>query len=261
LKIIYHNRYVIKNGTCFPLSEEECLIANEGQTEIYWTVNSFQDKIRQEKYLISLDYLYTEIDGLKKEEADDLIKKGLPPTIIIDSKNGPHLYWEFKNPLEPTPENLKRYKEIINSRLIPFYKSDKGVKDGARLLRVPGFYHWKDPNDPFLIKLREYNPKYLYDLNQFEFCYSANRFNPNPGKGKLSKIGNCKDELISLSGTKEVKGEIFSFKNNPNGTEQIYVNGKRTASWIDNSGWIGSHSNGGPTVAKWLKWYKNNMLQ
>jgi len=140
--------------------------------------------------------------------------------------------------------------------LIPFYHSDKGVKDGARLLRVPEFYHWKNPLDPFLIKLREFNPKYLYNLNQFEFCYAGDFLKKEIKTQRIKGNGNCKNELVALSGTKEAQGDIFSFKNNPNGTEQIYVNGKRTASWIDKLGWIGSHSNGGPTTDKWINWYK-----
>lgn len=176
MKIIGHNRYGIKNGRFHNLTEEECLERNEEGMEIFWAVNSFKGQSRKEENLASLDYLYADMDKLDKEEMKEIISKGLPPTIIIESKNGFHIYWELKEPLEPTPNNLKRYKAILSNLIVPFYRSDNAAKDAARVLRVPEFYHLKEPSNPFLIKLRQYKPKYLFNLCQFESCYSGNFF-------------------------------------------------------------------------------------
>ncbi len=64
--------------------------------------------------------------------------------------------------------------------------------------------------------------------------------------------------LERLSGSTYVRGEVFTFRNNKNGSYQIVVNKKPTGCWIDAKGEIGSYSGGGPSVVQWVKWYGNS---
>jgi predicted P-loop ATPase len=67
----------------------------------------------------------------------------LEPHLLIESSPGKfHRYW-FVDDLNPAD-----FAGIME-RMIRDYGSDPNVKDTARVLRLPGFYHQKDPAAPF----------------------------------------------------------------------------------------------------------------
>jgi hypothetical protein len=251
LKIVNHNRYGIYKGRFFYLNQEKCLEANENGAEIFWAVNSFKSTVRDEKSLLSLDYLFADLDKYPKKEMLEIISNGLPPTILIETKNGFHIYWELKKPM--TIEYLPRYKKILQQQIIPFYKSDNNAKDAARVLRVPGFNHLKDPSSPFLVKLKSHNPTYLYNFSQFEYCYRGEFFKKqikaNFGIGDFGC--DVRASLSKLSGRAEVNGDIFTFKKNSSGLYQILSNGKSTPNWVDANGGIGNCG----YLWQYLAWY------
>lgn len=67
--------------------------------------------------------------------------------------------------------------------------------------------------------------------------------------------------LEKLSGTSYVNGEVYDFRKNGNGTQQIIVDGKPTSCWIDSENKIGSYSGGGPSVIQWLGWFNHSPRQ
>ena len=71
------------------------------------------------------------------------------PTMQVDSGGGPHLYWLYKAGEEPSVGT----GEGINHALHRLMNSDPAVADAARVLRAPGFHHWKDPKNPKLVTL------------------------------------------------------------------------------------------------------------
>lgn len=70
----------------------------------------------------------------------------LPPDCVVRSKNGQHWYWRT----EETSQDQWRAIEIA---LATEYGADLAATDPARVLRVPGAWHVKDVNDPFLVTL------------------------------------------------------------------------------------------------------------
>jgi hypothetical protein len=183
--------------------------------------------------------------------------------MLIETKRGFHCYWKAIN------ATLERY-ESIQERIIAYFGADKGVKDPARILRAPGFYHWKDPNDPFLIKevLRtghEYNERlmeFFFKVTEKEERKIIQKqivrdaFKNDGGHSAWNYFIDMDQmqALKKISGASEF-GEVYDFQKNRNGTYQIFVDGKRSQCWIDHEFKIGSHSKGGPSIFNWIKWF------
>ena len=70
-----------------------------------------------------------------------------PFTALVRTRSGWHGYWAVV-PGNMDIEDLERYQLAIASKL----GTDPSVKDAARIMRVPGFLHWK--RDPFPVGAR-----------------------------------------------------------------------------------------------------------
>jgi hypothetical protein len=240
---------------------------NEEGFGIFQTVQSFDDVGRSKENLVGVNAWAIDIDTGTKAEQMAKINSGLPPTMIVESKNGYHVYWACADKdFEYARDN---YESIVGNRLVPFYGADKKAKDLARLLRVPGFYHLKEPNDPFLVTKIHFEPV-QYKTNDM-LSYYKDEIAAKHAKKECKAIfkdgvGNIDfwTALISvdqeilldrLSGRAEVNGENYTFVANSNGNKNILVNGKQTSTFICKEGRIGSMDGGGPTIYQWLKWY------
>ena len=96
------------------------------------------------------------------------IEMGIPtPTLIVRTWKGAHFYWLYKEPLAPTPENLKTWREV-QKRLVLLCHADINylLPDPARILRVPYTLHQKNPSNPVEIKILSYKPEMLHTLNE-----------------------------------------------------------------------------------------------
>ena len=230
---------------------------------IFWTVNEF-DGPRKIANLKHINAWALDIDVGTKEEQLAKIKSGLVPSMVIESKRGFHIYFRAK---DAKPEH---WNAIMLDRLVPFYGADKNARDLARILRAPGYYHMKDPANPFLIE-KVWEQNVGYTERQIDYFYPLPEATKEARqafdelKKEFKTTGDafwdrvweldCEFALERLSGTDAVFGEVFEFKRNASGTKNIYVNGKSTSCWVDASGRIGSLSKGGPTIFQWLKWY------
>lgn len=229
---------------------------------IFHTVNEFHGR-RILANLVFINSWYVDIDKISKEEMIKLIATGLVPTMVVETKNGYHVYWKAKN---ATKES---WRQIMELRLIPFYKGDRKAKDLTRILRTPGFNHMKNPEEPFPVKVVFYKHVEYSEDDMFKFYKDLKTQKKQKDKHTKAKkefpmsgdfwenVWNldCEDALSKLSGTSHVGGETYEFKINSGGTKQIYVNGKSSSSWIDENQRIGSLDNGGPTIAQWLNWF------
>ncbi|WP_438351387.1 hypothetical protein ACP8HI_12490 [Paenibacillus sp. FA6] len=90
---------------------------------------------------------------------DELKLKGIPPSAVIETKNGYHIYY-FMN-----KETQEYQFETLQGLLIYSLNADTSVKNPARLLRVPDTEHLKDPNEPFTILINEWNSDIRYDAD------------------------------------------------------------------------------------------------
>lgn len=73
----------------------------------------------------------------------------LEPTFIVEtSGNKGHSYWVLNDYEKANKENF----QSLQNRLIEHYQSDKACKDLARVMRLPGFFHNKDKDNPQMVK-------------------------------------------------------------------------------------------------------------
>ena len=183
----------------------------------------------------------------------------LLPSLIIETKNGYQVYWASKN---ATQANFDAIEKILVER----YDADKNAKDICRLLRVPGFWHSKDPTAKFLIKVIHKEDVSYSEQEMFLHFRSKVQVKKNIIAEKPREINEdnfwlaankipCDYALQLLSGTSHVNGDQIELRQNTDGTKQIWVNNKSTACWVDKNNLIGSHAGGGPSIANWINWY------
>lgn len=247
------------------ISRDEATTWNKNGYGIFWSLNQFNSPTRTIQNLKSISAWAIDMDEGTKEEMAERIRSGLPPTMIVETKRGFQVYFKAKDP------KVQHWNSIVLDRLVPFYSADRRARDMARILRVPGYFHMKDPSSPFLIeKVWNRNIDYTEaDIAKFypdqsapereEFIKKQNQETPECGS-VWEEIWylDCEEALLRISGTDAVGGEVFTLRPNRSGTKNIWVNGKSTSSWIDINGRIGSLSDGGPTIFAWVDWYHRN---
>ena len=137
---------------------------------IFFTPNSMKFGKRKIEFIESFNAIVLDLDSGKEGAEREYIEKSkkdnlamlldlqLPPTVIVETKNGLQPYW-FLIPFEITDNDTHN---SLQSMMQLKLGSDPQAIGGERLWRMPGFYHWKDPNDPFLCRIvySDYNRRY-----------------------------------------------------------------------------------------------------
>ncbi len=252
-----------KGGGAFKLDYYDAIQKNKEGYGIFWTVNDLVGG-RRADCLRRINSWAIDIDGGNKLAHMTKLSKYLRPSEIIETKNGFHVYWHAKD------ATLENYEKIVMDRLIYIFDGDEKAKDVARLLRVPGFLHQKDPNNPFEIKsiwrctvsYTEAQMFYNFKLPKAQAVTSeAKQELRNMFRGDSNdfweKVYNmdCEQALIRISGTSAMGCEKVEFRRAGRENKNIVIDGKGTSCWIDKDGRIGSLSKGGPTIAQWINWY------
>jgi len=252
---------------------------NEKGFGIFWCPNmnteaDDQGRIAREACRVrdkDINFWYCDIDeGTKKEQWLRIKKSPLRPSLLVETKNGFHMYWKVD---KATTENFA----IIEKRIIQSFNADRRAKDIVRLLRMWSFNHWKDANDPFLIAIKILNMKRKYTENQMLEAFPPSeselkslknndrdiirRYAPSEARGDniydRIKSMSQKDLLERLSGTLYVNNEVYDIKSTTNGHYNIYVDGKSTSCFINAEGQIIADKNFGHNIINWLKWYNH----
>lgn len=115
-----------------------------------------------------------DIERKKKEVFALLEKCPVPPTCTVITKNGLQALWKIEDDYCNSPDTkyVKLYSEV-ELGIIAWSKTIGGygdqVKDVARILRLPGFYHLKNPKEPFYVEwwkmsMQSYSLDELYDF-------------------------------------------------------------------------------------------------
>jgi hypothetical protein len=88
----------------------------------------------------------------------------LPPTAVVMSGHGYHLYWQLAEPLLDVS-----YIEKLNKLLaVDIPTADKSCWNANRILRVPMTSNMKDPSEPITVELVEWHPDRVYTTNDVE---------------------------------------------------------------------------------------------
>lgn len=264
---------VRKKSGCFKVEKLQASKLNDENYGIFWTPNDFFEGIRQEAKLKRLNYWFIDYDkGCKDYMIATIENFPLIPSLLVETKRGFHVYWACAEDLA-TEKRVDEYKSILE-RLVSHFDADENAMGVTRILRAPGYFHCKDSKNRFLIKdIWACDKKYtcqeisnaidslgnkvirvVNESNEDKFFRSV------PKDDFWAKVYtlDCFFCLPLISGQPECLGETFRVER-VGSKGKIYVNDKLIDScWIDESGHIGSHANGGPTLANWIRWYGDN---
>jgi len=146
-----------------------------------------------------------------REVVDELIKTfKYPPTAIIFSGNGYHIYWLFKTPIliNGSQEVIDR-AEAVGLGLANHFGSDH-VQNIDRMLRLPGLANGKYASRPMCQEIFVDGP--LYDIADFEEYRTAKLSNPD-NRITLGQIDSkLPDKFIALKKDNENVKFIWNTK-------------------------------------------------
>ena len=115
---------------------------NKNGAGVFVTVNETDGRGRTKENITAIRSVFADNDK------GPFLNLPIEPTLVIESKNGDHAYWSVCSKM--TKEDFTVAQKAIAHNL----GSDKKVCDPPRVMRLAGFYHMKDPNDPFLVKIK-----------------------------------------------------------------------------------------------------------
>lgn len=156
----------LKRQGSIEISLEMAKQYNEHGYGIYWTVNEYVGK-RRIQNISRINYWYVDIDdGTKEQQMLRIQQLQFTPSMIIESKNGYHCYWQVED--KCAVEDFK----CIERGLVQKLGGDIHCTDPVRLLRVPYFYHQKDPNDKFYVNVVQRSEK-QYTTDKMLYVYGV----------------------------------------------------------------------------------------
>ncbi|MBI4036123.1 hypothetical protein HY383_04190 [Candidatus Daviesbacteria bacterium] len=239
-------------------SPHELKELNNQKYGIYFSVNAFKDQ-RLNDNLVKLNAAYGDLDIAKEGDgqtpADILNKKrevfkklrdlSIKPNIIIQTKNGVQPLFLIENP-GIDKDTIKTYTDTICG-LTAWSKNygcaGDAVKDIARVLRLPGYYHQK--GEPFMVEaylIHEEKTTLLELSKLFPYFDERKIINDNSAKdGKSTDLDGLTMQEIALAALKEY-GEPDAYFDDKG---RIWIKRGVTGAFLgkmDNCDYIGSNS-------------------
>ena len=130
----------ILHGTLDQLWGTLCQLNQQG-AGVFVTVNATDGQGRKTENITRVRAVW--------QEADRGDEPALPiePHIMVESSQGKYHRYVLVNDA-PVEEFA-----AVEQRLVDDYGSDPNAKDVARVLRLPGFFHQKNPEQPFMVRI------------------------------------------------------------------------------------------------------------
>jgi hypothetical protein len=136
---------------------------------IHWMPQVFKDNVRKLENLERIRYWIADLDnGPKETMLRRIAQLPIDPTLVVETKRGYHVYWRAKD------ATLEKYA-TIEKGIAEFLCADGSLITPTHTLRFPGFYHMKDPKNPFLVKFVFARPK-----NEYSEKVMLRVFKPKP---------------------------------------------------------------------------------
>ncbi|MCQ6562294.1 DNA-primase RepB domain-containing protein [Paenibacillus mendelii] len=108
-------------------------------------------RTKQGQYHLLVHRTKPRVDQLKKAFLSKHWKR-IRNAMIIETKNGFHIYWVVRG------GSINRFVPIQKA-LAHKFGSDPMITNLSRAMRIPGFYHMKDPDKPYLVRVRQWGRK------------------------------------------------------------------------------------------------------
>jgi len=240
---------------------------NKKWAGVFFSINSMKPWERDKASVTKVNAWACEVDDLSKEDQLKLISVApLAPSLVIESNKSYHMYWFAK---DGTIENWTKICWWLRN----FFGGDPAIaSDISRVLRVPGYNHMKDPNNPFMCSIVDWNWNYYTEEEMLKAYPDTETLAEKEAKAIKKeqqlkqaiwnddawdriRAMDSKAMLEKISGTSLVWWDIITFKHNSNWTEQIYCNWKSTGCRIDKVGKIWSTDKWWPNWTNWIAWY------
>ncbi|MFA5130747.1 MAG: phage/plasmid primase, P4 family [Patescibacteria group bacterium] len=214
---------------------------------MFFSVNGFKSTQRTKDNLYSLNGIFVDIDypdkktvptaqqmrAFKSAVIEDLTYCNMsdreafgedpehaecppPTTAIVETKNGYHVYWMFEHPIlmdhpkldDDLRKDLLRTYEKVLKAVVKRFQGDPVAAEAARVLRVPGSYHLKDPADPYLVNIVHFDREMKYTFAELRKFWLKNK-NAESGGFAYVQAEEVKKEAEKhkpTKATKELKG-------------------------------------------------------
>lgn len=184
----------IIHGKLEDVAEELKSLNLEG-AGVFVTVNETNGLGREETNIEAIRAVFMDKDD------GDVDSYPLKPSMIIEGGRGPHAYYVLNRKLEISDDNKQLFKDL-QERISAYFKSDRLI-DLPRVMRLPGFMHMKDPENPRYIKVKESNEDLRYDPNELLSTFPAiqrktfKRVLPKKNPVNVEEIKKGKGKLLS----------------------------------------------------------------
>lgn len=142
---------------------------------VYFTPNGFDSLRREQEDVTQFNSVYIDVDAPKEstpEEIETFVKQKtgeiyttIEPSFIVRTKNGAHFHFLLEESVEVTEETTRDYKYLMD-HIVKHFDADTGAKGINRVLRVPGFNHYKVIDDPYEVHLIHEDPDIRYTLEE-----------------------------------------------------------------------------------------------
>lgn len=122
---------------------------------------------------LALPALFCDLDfrnGGEAQAREQLAKFPFPPTLVVQSGNGLHLYW-FLRWAVALNANAASVRSVLRGIALAI-GGDLAAAEPARVLRVPGSRNLKYADAP-VVRVESFNPDVRYALDDFDLVLSA----------------------------------------------------------------------------------------
>lgn len=147
----------IRTGT-LAKHQDELKALNDQGAGVFFMVNEGDGNGRKANNVQRVTASFIDMDGTPLSSLDE---SPLKPHIIVESSPSKfHAYWIIKGaPLDTFSS--------IQKQLAAKFDSDPSVNDLPRVMRVPGFNHVKDPDNPFETEILALNTQPPFEYEDF----------------------------------------------------------------------------------------------
>lgn len=183
------------NGT-FAEVMQQLRRLNDAGYGIFVTVNTTDGQGVSATNVVAATCFFVDFDGTPLEHVERL---GLKPHVAVDTSPGKrHFYWRVNG------MSLSQFS-AVQKRLIALFGSDKSVHDLARIMRVSGFVHQKNPDAPTLVTCDVTEGLAPYPIDQFLAALEAAE--KMHGVGKPARK-TAAEKVAALGQPKPAKAEL-----------------------------------------------------
>jgi hypothetical protein len=168
--------------------------------DVYFGVLPRTTKEGGKKSIKKVSCLFVDVDakdfkGDKEEALAKIRAFPIKPTAIIDSGNGYHVYWLLKESFIIATEQDVIKIETYLKALAQALDGDLACAEVARILRVPGTLNHKNPKEPKLVIIIEFNPSQQSNISDFDPFLSI----PEPNNQKGNPAGWIAETLLNMA--------------------------------------------------------------